>query len=313
MEVKYLQIYNSFLTELTQLKLVTDDTIELLLDESDEKSLLHFLDSSSVINALCEVSFSSVQSINLTSSINTNTSKRIAGTQTLVALNRFDEARATARQLKDCYNEAELEIPTLGISHSTLTDIFSTLPHSIEVEIITLSKRLLILLPVLELASIESSALKELIKKLEEDLKLLKEEEDNKNETKTKVYSSSLTHIPTAVKQIVFASPPLPPMSSSFSSSKSLEQEQYDAANAAARAMNTPCAYSQTISSSPPLAARNAARVAMAAASAAALSVNKAPKPPPTPFTSTFATLPKSPLSSLIGVGGVFSYSSQQK
>jgi hypothetical protein len=280
-------------------------------DDSDEKCLLHFLESSSVINALCEVSFSSIQSINLTSSINTNATKRISGTQTLVALNRFDEARATSRQLKDCYNEAELEIPTIGISHSTLTDIFATLPHSIEAEIITLSKRLLILSPVLELASVESSALKEMIKKLEEDLKRLKEEEEE-NETKKKISSSSLTHIPTAVKQLVFASPPLPP-TSSFSSSKSIEQEQYDAANAAARAVNTPFAYRQTISSSTPLAASNAARIAMAAASAAALSVNKAPKPPPTPFTSTFATHPKSPLSNLIGAGGVFSYSSQQK
>jgi hypothetical protein len=51
MEVKYLQIYNSFLTELTQLKLVTDNTIELLLTDTDEKKINNGLQLSLAINS----------------------------------------------------------------------------------------------------------------------------------------------------------------------------------------------------------------------------------------------------------------------
>jgi len=51
MEVKYLEIYNSFLKELSQIKLVNDDTIELLLVESDEKKINNGIQLSLAINS----------------------------------------------------------------------------------------------------------------------------------------------------------------------------------------------------------------------------------------------------------------------
>ena len=303
------------------------------MDDIDEKAISEICGSASVINSLCELTFPSPQICILPSSTLAR-SKRVAGTQPLVALNRLDEAKATARQLKDCYDEAGIQIPTVLSSASSsssssstfsLSDLCSNpLPHSIEAEIVTLSKRLTTLLPILDLASNESNALKDLIKRSEDELKQRQLDEAeymiaSKQQQQLQLQNSTKNPYPpvgegklTTVKQLVFASPPLPPSSSSgvSFSSRTLEQDQRDAAHAAARAVNTPSAYRLTSSSSTPLAASNAARAAMSAASVAALSVTKAPRLPgvavATPLTDN--AYPKSPLQALIGAGGVFSY-----
>jgi len=312
------------------------------MDDIDEKAISEICGSASVINSLCELTFPLPQICILPSSTLAR-AKRVAGTQPLVALNRLDEAKATARQLKDCYDEAGIQIPTVLSSSSSsssttfsLSDLCSNpLPHSIEAEIVTLSKRLSALLPILDLASNESNALKDLIKRSEDELKQRQldeadyinmmiaskqqqqQQQQQQNSTKN-LYPPVGEGKLTTVKQLVFASPPLPPSSSSFSSSSSgvsfssrtLEQDQHDAAHAAARAVNTPTAYRLTSTSSTPLAASNAARAAMSAASVAALSVTKAPRLPgvavATPSTNN--AHPKSPLQALIGAGGVFAY-----
>lgn len=308
----------------------------VVMDEIDDQSITKLVSSASVINSLCEVSFTSPQ-ISLLPNGASPRCKRLAGTQPLVALNRLDEAKATARQLKDCYDETGIQISTLSSmslsssSSFSLSELSSSpLPHSIEAEIVTLSKRLSTLLPVLEHASNELNVLNELIKKSEEELKrqveeaeqqaLIRAKQHQQQQQNSLLSSSKHPLYPpagegklTTVKQLVFASPPLPPSSGFSFSSRTLEQDQHDAAHAAARAVNTPTAYRLTSTSSTPLAASNAARAAMNAASVAALSVTKAPRLPSssaavssTPLMTHTHT--KSPLQALIGAGGVFSY-----
>jgi hypothetical protein len=307
----------------------------VVMDEIDDQSITKLVSSASVINSLCEVSFTSPQ-ISLLPNGASQRYKRLAGTQPLVALTRLDEAKATARQLKDCYDETGIQIPALSSMSSSSSSSFSLselssspLPHSIEAEIVTLSKRLSTLLPVLEHAFNEFNVLNELIKKSEEELKrqveeaeqqaLIRAKQHQQQQQNSLLSSSKHPLYPpagegklTTVKQLVFASPPLPPSSGFSFSSRTLEQDQHDAAHAAARAVNTPTAYRLTSTSSTPLAASNAARAAMNAASVAALSVTKAPRLPSSSAVSSTPlmthTHTKSPLQALIGAGGVFSY-----